>query len=47
MLVAVTSVTVMAQPITVVSTRVLVDSCAYFPQLSADGSQLLYSNTEE
>lgn len=46
MLVAVTSVTVMAQPVTVVSTRVLVDSCAYFPQLSADGSQLLYSNTE-
>ena len=36
----------MAQPVTVVSTRVLVDSCAYFPQLSADGSQLLYSNTE-
>lgn len=36
----------MAQPVTVVSTRVLVDSCAYFPQLSADGTQLLYSNTE-
>ena len=35
-----------AQPVTVTSTRVLVDSCAYFPQLSADGTQLLFSNTE-
>ena len=46
MLVAVTAVAVLAQPVTVVSTRVLVDSCAYFPQLSADGTLLLYSNTE-
>ena len=45
-LMAVAAVIVMAQPVTVVSTRVLVDSCAYFPQLSADGTMLLYSNTE-
>lgn len=45
-LVAVVTLIASSQPVTVVSTRVLVDSCAYFPQLSADGTMLLYSNTE-
>lgn len=45
---ALTAVVLMAaaQPVRVVSTRVLVDSCGYFPQLSADGNWLLYSTTE-
>lgn len=40
------AMTAAAQLVTVTGTRVLVDSCAYFPQLNADGTQLLYSNTE-
>lgn len=35
-----------AQSVTVRSSVQLVDSTAYFPQLSDDGSRLLYSNTE-
>lgn len=35
-----------AQSVTVRSSVQLVDSSAYFPQLSDDGSRLLYSNTE-
>lgn len=48
MTLAVAAVVLMAvaQPVQVVSTRMLVDSCAYFPQLSADGNWLLYSTTE-
>lgn len=37
---------VAAQSVRVTSDVVLVDSCAYFPQLSADGSQLLYAPTD-
>lgn len=43
---AVVAMTATAQDVFVKSTSVLVDSCAYFPQLNADGTQLLYSNTE-
>lgn len=43
---AVASLGVSAQTVTVRSTVQLVDSTGYFPQLSADGSRLLYSNTE-
>lgn len=38
--------TVTAQTITLADARVLVDSCAYFPQFSSDAAWLLYSNTE-
>ena len=35
-----------AQTVTVLSTAQLTDSAAFFPQLSPDGTRLLYSNTE-
>lgn len=35
-----------AQTVTVLSAAQLTDSAAYFPQLSPDGTRLLYSNTE-
>ncbi len=45
-LIAFAAIGASAQTVTVRSTVQLVDSAAYFPQLNADGTRLLYSNTE-
>ena len=46
-LMALVAVSCAAQDVaSITSSRVLVDSAAYFPQLSRDGRKLLYSNTE-